>query len=33
MRNIDGLQRIINIIDKQKKKNNGIWLDKDFGPN
>ena len=33
MKNIDGLQRNLNIIEKQKKKNNQEWIDKQFGPN
>jgi hypothetical protein len=33
MKNVDGLQRNLNIIEKQKKKNNEVWVDKDFGPN
>lgn len=33
MRNVDGLQRNLNIIEKQKKKNNESWIDKDFGVN
>lgn len=33
MRNVDGLQRNLNIIEKQKKKNNEQWVDKDFGVN
>lgn len=32
MKNQDGLNRMLNIIEKQKKKNNS-WRDLDFGPN
>lgn len=33
MRNVDGLQRNLNIIEKQKKKSNECWVDKDFANN